>query len=1136
MLSMRSRRDKNMRRDFPERAGSRSVFPRASAPRHEPERRGDFAPRSSGEREIAGASPRSFIWNAALFVPLAVALALSVSAAPRQVVAQEGNCSVTLSVSPVPAPSRQQQITIGATVTRGIGCGGDKAQVGFFAIPASEPPPVFNPDNQLGQGTCTFSSGRCTVTMQPMLAAGQICEKGAYRSSSIVCIDQPGNRVPVYIHALAFSPDTVVIIGSEGVRASPQAFWITGEATGFARGGSVSTPQDECSGVFAGVCRLLRQVANSIAAAAGTLADFTTSAITKGVLWLSAGAVNMLGSLVNIAVSVLQGTMQLTQFNNVPIVNVGWTITRNLVNLLFILILLVIGFATIFRMETYGIKALLPRLIIVALLVNFSKVIASVIIDAGNLIANFFLTAMGAGSGSSSLGDALANGLNLQRTLQVEWKGTSLMVGNQQIDQLSSMAFQLISGSVFGVIVMFVAAIGIALSALVFVVRIVVLWILVILAPLGWIAGILPATRQYSQMWWQNFLKWVFVAPILLFFFYLLSLFLSWRYTDGQCAGLTPLTCGISQSAQRPLADMATEFFRNGQFLIQYAIIMAFIFAGPIAAASLGAMGAAATIGLARGAQRWALGASGRLAKGGAKGAAGLAGRAALAPVKFGAERAKERLAPLAGRVGAAFARVPGLGALGRLGVKAGEANRAAVGEEMKKFSSLSTPALVAMSQSYSKMPGVSNQNRRLALSTLIAQRRDLADQPEKVRKAAQTEIKEGVNIGRGRRDDAILRPLLAAAPQFAKTGEELEKAVREATRTGAHKNWDKSVFTSSAAIPVRDPVTGASTLRPISGAIIEELYKELGENPQTLKKFGEDLGAQEREAFISGLQQAFTTGSAQKDFNAVNTDLRETYTLLRPENFASAVRDSDGNVNEEFAKRAAKQMKDQTLERFFARTFNEAGQVASPEAQRALRDFESYRGAYKLDEVEGAAQKAGNFSHYRDNLRDRLVAVDDEAERFSDDTLKRSTIFARLSGDAAGAFAANDLTKGLEWQKKAESAVRNFIASLKDEDAEDFGRRADETSRGYVAINALGERLPNFLRGMKQEDRGPVVRMAWEAHRDPTRDKLYRNKLRRDLYVAAIAEDNGVDLGEQEWEFAQGRRGRRGGGPAAPP
>ena len=54
-----------------------------------------------------------------------------------------------------------------------------------------------------------------------------------------------------------------------------------------------------------------------------------------------------------------------------------------------------------------------------------------------------------------------------------------------------------------------------------FFIRYFFLGILLVLSPIVWLLWIFPATASYWQKWWNNFLKWVFFAPIMLFFLYL---------------------------------------------------------------------------------------------------------------------------------------------------------------------------------------------------------------------------------------------------------------------------------------------------------------------------------------------------------------------------------------------------------------------------------------------------------------------------------------------------------------------------------------------------------------------------------------------------------------------------------------
>jgi len=79
------------------------------------------------------------------------------------------------------------------------------------------------------------------------------------------------------------------------------------------------------------------------------------------------------------------------RFTDNAFVNAGLSITRGFSNLGFIVFLVAIGLATALRIEEYKAKKTLPLLIIVALLINFSPVLCGIIIDASNIVMNFFL-------------------------------------------------------------------------------------------------------------------------------------------------------------------------------------------------------------------------------------------------------------------------------------------------------------------------------------------------------------------------------------------------------------------------------------------------------------------------------------------------------------------------------------------------------------------------------------------------------------------------------------------------------------------------------------------------------------------------------------------------------------------------
>lgn len=214
------------------------------------------------------------------------------------------------------------------------------------------------------------------------------------------------------------------------------------------------------------------------------------------------------------------------------IINIGWTFSRDFVNMLFILILVFTGLATILRLETYQAKKLLPALILIALLVNFSYVIVGFIVDVGNILTNFFLSNIAVVSNFSNIW-TLAWGYF-----------TSSVVGifTTLADPLSVIG-QLIGIIVYGIILLifyFFASLVYFVVMIIFFFRILMLWILTILAPLAFASYILPATRKWWKEWWQQLIQWTIVGIPIGFFLYLSSWLMTNMSEVGTIFGSTP--------------------------------------------------------------------------------------------------------------------------------------------------------------------------------------------------------------------------------------------------------------------------------------------------------------------------------------------------------------------------------------------------------------------------------------------------------------------------------------------------------------------------------------------------------------------------------------------------------------------
>lgn len=247
---------------------------------------------------------------------------------------------------------------------------------------------------------------------------------------------------------------------------------------------------------------------------------------------------------------------------NSDVVTTGYKITLDLANMFFVLIIIVIAFATIFRIKSYGAESLLPNLIITAVLINFSKVIAGVVIDFSNVLTSFFLERIS--SNSSGVSASIANAL----------KAAALFPTNLPSGTGSSLAGWL--NVLGGIIVTWIfALVTIAVFASFVVLlfsRVFALWMLLIGAPLAWLFRILPKTQKYWNDWWEKLISWSFVAPVFSFFLYLA---LKTNQTMKDALG-NPLTDNTGAGAELSKTNPMLE----PTFLLNYIVLIGLLLYG----------------------------------------------------------------------------------------------------------------------------------------------------------------------------------------------------------------------------------------------------------------------------------------------------------------------------------------------------------------------------------------------------------------------------------------------------------------------------------------------------------------------------------------------------------------------------
>ncbi len=220
----------------------------------------------------------------------------------------------------------------------------------------------------------------------------------------------------------------------------------------------------------------------------------------------------------------------------------GWSVVRDLANIFLIFILIYIAIGTILKMERVHANKMLPAVIIIGLLLNFSLFFSRVIIDLGNSLAHVFYSEIKI-SGSqdesilkddnaTSLSSSLAKGFELSNIFSGD--AYNKMANGGEKPGAGTMFFVVI----LGIIVNFVAAWTFLKCGLFFLGRILGLWFSMIFAPIAFVSSIVKETSGVlKQMGWQqwidNLIKLSLMAPLFLLFMYLVLLLLQSNFMDG---------------------------------------------------------------------------------------------------------------------------------------------------------------------------------------------------------------------------------------------------------------------------------------------------------------------------------------------------------------------------------------------------------------------------------------------------------------------------------------------------------------------------------------------------------------------------------------------------------------------------
>jgi len=233
----------------------------------------------------------------------------------------------------------------------------------------------------------------------------------------------------------------------------------------------------------------------------------------------------------------------------------GWGLVRDFCNIFFIFVMLYIAIGTILSLHGFKTKETIINVVIIGLFINFSLFAAQVIIDASNITARVFynsdaikITEKGANGvteatpllkvgdgGIIPLSAAIVNKVNPQNMILHSGKITQIpdKGGASSTDENPAN----MDASTFILIVIMASAVNIVgltvffTIGFLFVARVIGLWLAMIMAPLAFFTYILPQLEGVKMIgwknWWPETLKLAFLAPVFIFFMYLILKFLS---------------------------------------------------------------------------------------------------------------------------------------------------------------------------------------------------------------------------------------------------------------------------------------------------------------------------------------------------------------------------------------------------------------------------------------------------------------------------------------------------------------------------------------------------------------------------------------------------------------------------------
>jgi hypothetical protein len=259
-----------------------------------------------------------------------------------------------------------------------------------------------------------------------------------------------------------------------------------------------------------------------------TWGNCIVSAVGWAVLGFSTLILGLAGALFNFVVvkTVFQFS---TIVGNSPGLLLAWGVLRDLGNMLLLFGFIFMGLATILNLQSFPTKKAIPKLLVFAVLMNFSLFAAEAVIDTSNAFATVVYN-QSAGEACNRIQDSDVNaggetgfigqvalsedcfintgiGGNIMSATGL----TTMFAFNEGVGNLQNISVYL-GLSLFAII----GAVVMLAAAIMLVIRAVVLIIIMVTSPIGFAGMAIPMLNGAAKQWWDALLSQSFFAPIMI--------------------------------------------------------------------------------------------------------------------------------------------------------------------------------------------------------------------------------------------------------------------------------------------------------------------------------------------------------------------------------------------------------------------------------------------------------------------------------------------------------------------------------------------------------------------------------------------------------------------------------------------